>query len=288
VDNCHAAKKFIGGNRMSEHRTDWHSAFFQALCQDLNEYRDILKYEENHPLTSMPLEIDVVIIKKPPEAEIGNSLGRIFRGTNIVEYKGPHQSLTEGHYIKTVAYACLYTMQNEGARRDDMTISLVANTRPKKLLRALREKYGCTLEETAPGVTWVHGEMFPLQIIEGKKLGHSDGFWVNALRDDLDVETVDRVLDKCERLDRAKIGTYMDVISISNAKVVEASKMANIKDLVEVCERRGALEELKERKRQEGKLEGKLEGWQNGVQKTLDLMRQGYSVQEIEKMMKHA
>jgi hypothetical protein len=56
--------------------------------------------------------------------------------------------------------------------------------------------------------------------------------------------------------------------------------MANIKDLVEVCERRGALEELKESK--------KLEGWQNGVQKTLDLMRQGYSVQEIEKMMKHA
>jgi hypothetical protein len=221
----------------------------------------------------------VVIVKKPPEAEIGNSLGRIFRGTNIVEYKGPHQSLTEGHYIKTVAYACLYTMQNEGARREDMTISLVANTRPKKLLRALREKYGCTMEEIAPGVTWVHGEMFPLQIIEGKKLGHPDGFWVNALRDDLDVETVDRVLYKGGRINPADIGIYMGVICTSNAKILEVSEMASIKDWVEVCERRGALEELKERKKQEGQHEL--------AQNVLELMRQGRSMKEIEQFVSH-
>jgi hypothetical protein len=52
---------------MSEHRTDWHSAFFQALCQDLNEYNDILEYEANHPLTSMPFE-ETPINSLPPSA----------------------------------------------------------------------------------------------------------------------------------------------------------------------------------------------------------------------------
>jgi hypothetical protein len=44
----------------------WHPAFVQAVKLDLEPYRDSLEFIPEYRLTSEPLQIDVVIIKKAP------------------------------------------------------------------------------------------------------------------------------------------------------------------------------------------------------------------------------
>jgi hypothetical protein len=70
-----------GGDRL-----DWHAAFREALKLEFDDYLDVLDFEFEHQLNTKPLQIDAVIIKKRAEVQIAKSIGRIFKGTNIVEY----------------------------------------------------------------------------------------------------------------------------------------------------------------------------------------------------------
>ena len=45
----------------------WHPAFVQAIKLELEAYRDVLEFIPEYRLTSEPLEIDVVIVKKAPD-----------------------------------------------------------------------------------------------------------------------------------------------------------------------------------------------------------------------------
>jgi hypothetical protein len=89
-------------------RTSWHPAFFGAIKLELDEYRNVLKFESEHQLTTDPLKIDVVIIKKRRNIEIKKNIARIFQKYNIVEYKSPNVSVSIYDYYKkpkhTVGY----------------------------------------------------------------------------------------------------------------------------------------------------------------------------------------
>ena len=45
-------------------RIAWLPAFVQAIKCELEEYLDVLTFESEHQLTTEPLQIDILIIKK--------------------------------------------------------------------------------------------------------------------------------------------------------------------------------------------------------------------------------
>ncbi|MDR2757307.1 MAG: hypothetical protein LBC20_16535, partial [Planctomycetaceae bacterium] len=75
-------------------KTSWHPAFWGAMQLELKEYRDVLEFTSEYQLTSEPLRIDVLIIKKLKDVVIDKNIARIFRTYNIFEYKSPSDSLT--------------------------------------------------------------------------------------------------------------------------------------------------------------------------------------------------
>ena len=56
---------------------------------ELDEYRGDLDFMPEVQLTTEPLRIDVVIIKKSRDTPIKKNIAAIFRKDNIVEYKSP-------------------------------------------------------------------------------------------------------------------------------------------------------------------------------------------------------
>ncbi|MDR0653411.1 MAG: hypothetical protein LBG12_08925 [Synergistaceae bacterium] len=72
-----------------EEKIQWHPAFYEAIQAELVEYRDVLHFEAEHQLTTEPLRIDVLIIRKQPDAVIRKNIAAIFRTINICEFKSP-------------------------------------------------------------------------------------------------------------------------------------------------------------------------------------------------------
>jgi hypothetical protein len=130
----------IGTNDKAEKKAiTWHTAFFDAIRLELYPYRDVLSFEFEHSLTSEPLGIDVVIVKKEPGAVIEKPIGAIFRAVNVVEYKSPGDYLSIEDFHKVGAYARLYSALN-GTAITDMTITYVMRTGQKG--RSSRKRAG--------------------------------------------------------------------------------------------------------------------------------------------------
>ena len=55
---------------------------------------DVLDFHPEYNLTSEPLRIDCVVIKKAKGAVIEKNIAAIFRGVNLVEYKNPTDYLS--------------------------------------------------------------------------------------------------------------------------------------------------------------------------------------------------
>lgn len=88
-------------------KLQWHSAFYAGIQIELQEDAEDLFFENEHQLSTKPLDIDVLIIKKQKEKSIKKNLGKIFRAYNIVEYKSPDDSLNIDDYFKVIGYICL-------------------------------------------------------------------------------------------------------------------------------------------------------------------------------------
>ncbi|MDR1740806.1 MAG: hypothetical protein LBR38_03030, partial [Synergistaceae bacterium] len=62
--------------RPARRRAKWHQAFVDALHTGLRRYRDVLELLPEFPLTSEPMRLDLLIIKKQPGAVINKSICR--------------------------------------------------------------------------------------------------------------------------------------------------------------------------------------------------------------------
>ena len=71
--------------RQGSETTHWHTAFFEAIQMELDEYSQDLQFTSEYPLNTKPLQIDVVIIKKSRDVVIEKNIASIFRKENIVE-----------------------------------------------------------------------------------------------------------------------------------------------------------------------------------------------------------
>ncbi|MDR1220557.1 MAG: hypothetical protein LBK73_13240 [Treponema sp.] len=195
------------------------------------EYRDVLAFEFERPLTSEPLRIDAVVVKKKPGVEIKKGIASIFKGHNIVEFKSPEDSLGVGDFHKVMAYAHLYSAMVAGVEASDVTVTFVVTKRPREVLKYVREVYGYRVEERWSGVYIITGDALGMQIIESKKLRAEENVWLKSLREGVGREEVEEVFKAGKEMKGwgAPMKAYMYMFMKANyEQVKEVMKMSDM------------------------------------------------------------
>ena len=102
-------KKHIPGQPVTSipgpKKTQWHPPFCASMQLELKEYKSILEYLMEYALSTKPLLIDLLVIKKLRGIEIENEIGCRFRSHNVIEYKSPD----EREYAESVLQLAMET-----------------------------------------------------------------------------------------------------------------------------------------------------------------------------------
>ena len=206
----------------------WHHAFVEALQMELDAYSDVLEFHHEFQLTSEPLKIDCVVIKKAKDVVIKKNIAAIFREANILEYKSPTDYVSVPDFYKVYGYACLYAYL-KNVPITSLTVSFVESHYPEKLLRHLKNVRSYAVEESSPGIYTVKGDILPIQVIDNRRLSVEENLWLKGLSDELKPAEYLRVNNEISRQGKdARIQAYLDVIIKANARaIMEVTKMSD-------------------------------------------------------------
>jgi len=195
--------KISDGNRLDDHKTQWHMALAPAMRLELMEYSQILDYDTGRLLNSGALEIDLLIIKKCDNTIIDNEIGRIFRHHNIIEYKSPRDREGVNTYFKVSAYAGLYKMGKGKVtyEPEDITITMIRRGKPYKLFQWFAG-HGCSIDEVYKGVYYIkNAGFFQTQVIVAKELDKVNHMWLRSLTDSMDKGQAKRLISQSKKID---------------------------------------------------------------------------------------
>lgn len=147
-------------------------------------YAGALTFENEHMLSTKPMQMDVMVIKKEPQTSIQKNIGRIFRTYNIIEYKSPDDHLNIDDFYKVYGYGCFY--KSDTATVDqilirELTLTFVCYHYPRKVIRHLEETRGCLTEKQEAGIYYVTGELIPIQIIVVPELTDEKKLWLHSM-----------------------------------------------------------------------------------------------------------
>ena len=105
----------------------------------------------------------------------------------------------------------------------DITVSLIREQKPVKLLGQLEKKYQVRREGN--GIYRIYGMIFPMQVIVTKELEESRHVWLKALTRSMDIAQAERLLDSYDRLSgeeaREKAGVVVNLVSDINNDIFE-------------------------------------------------------------------
>ena len=253
-------------NQKKSQKLQWHPAFCSALRLELLEDAANLEFTDEFQLTEKPLQIDCTVVKVKKNCRIKNEIGKIFRKYNIFEYKSPMDELNIDTFYKAIAYACLYKVLPNHVNEipaDEITITLIRDRKPVKLMREL-EKSGYECKKETAGIYYIYGVMFPVQIVASSELDTDMHIQLKALTSHLDKTLMRQyLLEVSAFAEREKnlADVVLQVIVNSNMEKVQKWKGSE----QTMCEALRVLmkEELKE-ERVEGLREGRLEGQREG------------------------
>lgn len=141
-----------------------------------------------HPGFFAVLQIDVLVVRKETGRVIQKNIGRIFRQYNVVEYKGIKDYISINDFYKSIGYACLLQSNTERVQEilpSQVTVTLAGEHYPRSLHVFLEKAYGVHMEEEAPGIYYIKGLLFPLQILVIRELSKEDNIWLSRLRSGL-------------------------------------------------------------------------------------------------------
>jgi hypothetical protein len=255
-----------------EDRTIWHPALTEALKMTYREFREWLQFVVEHQLTTEPLRIDVVIIKKNENILVDTPTGRIFREYNIFEYKSPTDYLSEWDFLKVHAYTYLYaSLAKVGIT--NFTISFVLNHYPRDVFKYL-ETLGHKIIEEYPGIYYIIGGIVPIQVILNHKLVGGEKLWLGSLRDDLtaiELTELIRISLNQNLLEGCK--AFFDVILKENPSIFkEVLNNMGSKELRDVLEETGLTAEWVEKGIENGK-----------IQVAVKMIKDGFSLHDVSK-----
>jgi hypothetical protein len=239
-------------------RTGWHTAFAQALKMELYDYRDTLEFYPECQLTTEPLRIDCVVIKKAKKITIKKNIAAIFKEWNLFEYKNPGDYVSVADFYKVYGYACLYASSRK-VPVTGMTISFVESRHSPKLLEHLQNDRGYTVAETVPGIYTVSGDIMPIQVIESRKLPAEENVWLRSLCGGLNDTERERISTEMTRQGKdAQIEAYLQVVTKANPKIIEEAFMGRKSSLTfeQALENVGLTAKWEARGRTEGIAEG--------------------------------
>ena len=244
----------------------WHPAFFAGLQIELEEDADCLEFIQEYSLGTKPMEIDV-LIKKEETRVLKKSIGKIFRKHNIIEYKSPMDYLSVDDYYKAYGYAYFYKADRVPVNEvllEELTISLVSERYPKKLLGYLKKQRGFLVIEKYPGIYYVEGDVLPVQIVVTSRLAKEESLWLrnltNKLKSRKDAEELVREYEK----------HYKNVLYESLMDIIVEANEEKFEEVKEMCEalRRLMKDEL-EAERMEGEEIGEKIGKEKGERQML-------------------
>jgi hypothetical protein len=253
----------------------WHPAFVEAIKMELNPYLDKIEILPEFQLTTEPLKIDCIIIKKSKGLIIKKKFAEIFKDWNIIEYKSPRDYVSVNDFHKVYAYACLYSVL-KNIPVNNITITFIESRNPKKLIDFLVNVRKYTVEKKAAGIYVIKGDVFLTQIIDNRRLSDSENRWLKNLRDNLNNNEAIKVAAEIDAvIDKNDINAYTDVILRANENTFkEAMEMGEpaLKELVMETKvgRRWIAEWQAEAKTQgitQGITKGRAEGETNAILK---------------------
>jgi len=206
----------------------WHPAFVQAIQADLAAYREHLIYTPELPLTTEPLRIDLMIIKKPKDIVIDNSIARFFRKDNLLEYKSPTDYLSIRDFSQVHAYAYLYASITQRVVLEDITLTFFENRCPRKFLNYLAKDHAFKIENPSPGIYLVQRKYLPLQIVVSRELPEEENIFLRALTNKLKADSLETILKAQEKLESAiRLDAYFNAVIQENPKAfLEVQNMA--------------------------------------------------------------
>jgi hypothetical protein len=242
----------------------WHPAFIEALQMELQDYQDALEFHPEYQLTSEPLRIDCVIIKKAKDVVIKKNIAVIFRECNLLEYKSPDDYVSVADFYKVYGYACLYTSFQQ-VPITSLTLSFIESRYPEKLLDHLKNERNYTVAETSSGIYTVSGDILPIQVIDSRKLSVDENLWLKSLSNKHDRFTIEQVGKEINKQGKAaRLAAYLYALTKANPEAAkEAIKMKDVFD--QVLEESGFIARMEEKYRAKGRAEEAFDIAQNMV-----------------------
>jgi len=237
----------------------WHEAFYEAIQLELHQYLDVLTFINEHPLSKEALIIDVLVIKKKQGIDIDKNIGKIFRDINLLEFKSETDSLTVRDYNKVIAYGYLYA-SFAPVHISDISITFACTIYPRDLLDYLENDRRFKVTYSEDGICYIHGDTFPIQILESKRMSTEKNVFLKNLRSNLDITEAERTVKAYKALKGFESrNVYLDRLAKANPDIFkEMMKLidAEFRELIvmTIAETEGILDERdKQRDRQRDK-----------------------------------
>jgi hypothetical protein len=192
---------------------------------------------------------------------------------------------------KLYAYVYLYVSLS-GLSVRDVSLTIVETVRPNKLIRYFKEVRGFSIDEVSDGIYVVGGDVFPIQIIESKKLSATDNLWLKSLSNNLNAADLNSILgEHLEEIKKSNMNAYKYAIFHANQAIlreamtmsVQNQELKPLEDVIDEMIAEGYFKRMMEKYESicvdETKLETKLED-------AKEMFKEGDSIEKIARVTK--
>ena len=214
-------------------KSDWHTAFEAFLRFKTHKYKGITIRTEVEIGSDAP-RTDYVILTEDEKQDFEESIFDIFRKTNVLEYKNPHDSLNRRTLHKIIGYAHLMigTAEHEGdIPEDQVTISIFRAVKNPGLWKEM-EQSGELVKTDAAGIYHVAGiTKLPFQIVITSELEGNEYAACRALTDRANEIDVQHVIEDIEKetddVVREYYRIFLNLVAEKNPEVFEEIRREN-------------------------------------------------------------
>ena len=190
-------------------KVQWHPAFYGAMHLELKENKGELEFIEELILNTLPLRVDMLVVKKKASCDIQNEIGQVFRKYNLLEYKSPKDALNYDVFLKGIAYVYLYKSK-ERISLDEITLSFIRERKPIKLFEKL-ENEGFLIEEKWEGIYYITMEDYiHIQVVVTKELDRENHIWLNSLSANMSKDYIEELITTTQALENNDEKDYAD------------------------------------------------------------------------------
>lgn len=209
-------------------KVQWHPAFYGAMHLEFRENKEELEFTEEVILNTMPLRVDMLVVKKKFPCEIRNEIGKLFGKYNLIEYKSPEDTLNYDVFLKGIAYTYLYKANERYVDEillEDVTLTFIRERKPVKLFSKLREdKF--IVEEKCSGIYYIiKDEYFKIQIVVSEELSWENHIWLNSLSENVSEKYITELIATTQKLksldDRNNADALWEVVATINKRTIQ-------------------------------------------------------------------